>query len=75
MGHAAPSALYFQNARYDSLVTEADALAYQAAGSEPKQIEWYDSGHGLPTQAYFDMVNWLAEEIGIDVSKYQGPSR
>ena len=40
VGHAAPSAIFFQNARYDSLVTEADALAYQAAGSEPKRIEW-----------------------------------
>jgi dienelactone hydrolase len=75
VGHAAPSALFFQNARYDPLVTEADALAYQAAGSEPKQIKWYDSGHGLPTQAYLDMVNWLAEQIGIDAAKYQRPSR
>jgi predicted esterase len=75
VGHAAPSALFFQNARYDTLVTEADALVYQAAGSEPKKVEWYDSGHGLPTQAYFDMVNWLAEQIAIDASKYQGPSR
>ena len=74
VGHAAPSALFFQNARHDSLVTEADALAYQAAGSQPKRIEWYDSGHGLPTQAYLDMVSWLAEQIGIDDSKFQGPS-
>ena len=74
VGHAAPSALFFQNARYDSLVTEADALAYQAAGSEPKRIEWYDSGHGLPDEAYYDNVNWLAEQIGIDASLFQGPS-
>ena len=74
VGHAAPSALFFQNARHDSLVTEADALAYQAAGSEPKRIEWYDSGHGLPTRAYLDMVSWLAEQISIDDSKFQGPS-
>ena len=74
VGHAAPSAIFFQNARYDSLVTEADALAYQAAGSEPKRIEWYDSGHGLPDEAFVDMVNWLAEQIGIDASKYQGPA-
>ena len=65
---------FFQNARHDSLVTEADALAYQAAGSEPKRIEWYDSGHGLPTRAYLDMVSWLAEQISIDDSKFQGPS-
>ncbi len=71
IGHASPSALFFQNARYDRSVTEADALAYQAAGSEPKRVEWYDSGHGLPSQAYTDMVDWLAEQIGIDSSKFR----
>jgi dienelactone hydrolase len=66
VGHASPSALFFQNARSDRSVTEEDALAYQAAGSEPKKVKWYDSGHGLPSQAYFDMVDWLAQQIGID---------
>ena len=56
VGHASPSALFFQNARYDALVSEEDALAYQSAGSEPKKIKWYDSGHGLPPEAYVDMV-------------------
>lgn len=74
VGHASPSALFFQNARRDTLVSEADALAYQAAGSEPKRVEWYDSGHGLPTQAYFDMVDWLEEQIGIDATKFKGPT-
>ena len=74
VGHAAPSSLFFQNARQDSLVSEADALAYQTAGSEPKRVEWYDSGHGLPAQAYFDMVNWLAEQIGIDATQFKGPT-
>lgn len=74
VSHASPSALFFQNARRDTLVSEADALAYQAAGSEPKRVEWYDSGHGLPTQAYFDMVNWLEEQIGIDATKFKGPT-
>lgn len=64
--NASPAALFFQNARHDSLVTEEDALAYQEAGSEPKRVEWYDSDHGLPAQAYFDMVDWLVEQIGID---------
>jgi hypothetical protein len=70
VGHASSSALFFQNAQYDQSVTEEDALAYQAAGSEPKKVEWYDSGHGLPLQAYIDMVHWLAEQIGIDESKF-----
>ena len=70
VGHAAPSALFFQNARYDTSVSEEDALAYQAAGSEPKKVEWYDSGHGLPPQAYRDMIDWLAEQIGIDGTRF-----
>ena len=70
VGHASASALYFQNARYDRSVSEEDALAYQAAGSEPKQVQWYESGHGLPQEAYIDMVSWLAEQIGIDKTKF-----
>jgi predicted esterase len=70
VGHTSPSALFFQNARYDRSVSEEDALAYQAAGSEPKKVQWYDSGHGLPPQAYLDMVAWLAEEIGIDHTQF-----
>lgn len=71
VGHAAPSALFFQNARFDTSVSEVDALAYQAAGSEPKKVQWYDSGHGLPPQAYIDMVAWLAEQIGIDETQFK----
>ena len=71
VGHASPSALFFQNARFDRSVTEEDALAYQAAGSEPKQVQWYESGHGLPEQAFVDMVAWLAEQIGIVASKFK----
>jgi predicted esterase len=74
VGRASPSALYFQNARFDSSVSEEDALAYQAAASEPKMVTWYDSGHGLPEQAYIDMAHWMAEQIGIDASKFK-PSR
>jgi predicted esterase len=70
VGHASPSALFFQNARFDQLVSEEDALAYQAAGSEPKKVQWYESGHGLPEQAFLDMVGWLAEQIGIEAEKF-----
>ena len=70
VGRAAPAALFFQNGLHDELVTRADAQAYQAAGSEPKRIEWYDSNHGLPDQAFQDMVEWLEIQIGIDASKF-----
>lgn len=70
VGHSS-SALFFQNGKYDTSVTEEDAMAYQAAGGELKKIQWYDSGHGLPTEAYVDMVQWLEEQIGIDASAFQ----
>ena len=73
IGHAS-SSLFFQNARYDRSVSEADARTYQAAGSEPKKVQWYDSGHGLPAQAFMDMVAWLAEQIGIEKEGFRQSS-
>ena len=70
VGHAAPAALFFQGARNDQFIREADALRYQEAGSEPKLIKWYDGGHGLSPEAYRDQVVWLQGQIGIDSSKY-----
>jgi dienelactone hydrolase len=70
---AAPAALFFQNALRDTLVSREDTEAYQAAGSEPKRVAWYDSGHGLPRQAYLDMVAWLAEHLGLDAAQFNGP--
>ena len=50
VGRAAPAHLFFQNALRDEAVAREDALAYQAAGSEPKQIEWYESSHFCQTR-------------------------
>lgn len=73
VGRAAPARLFFQNALRDEAVAREDALAYQAAGSEPKQMEWYESGHFLPDEAFQRMVNWLGTEIGIDARRFTGP--
>jgi uncharacterized protein len=73
VGRAAPARLFFQNALRDEAVTREDALAYQAAGSDPKQIEWYESSHFLPPEAFQHMANWLGTEIGIDASRFTGP--
>jgi hypothetical protein len=47
------------------MVSPADALRYQQAGSEPKTIRWYEAGHGLEMAAYRDQAEWLRELIGI----------
>jgi dienelactone hydrolase len=71
VGYAAPSALLFQNARNDEYVTEEAAMRYQAAGSEPKQIKWYDGGHRLSDPAHQDQIEWLQTQIGIDAKKFK----
>ncbi len=38
---------------------------YQAAGSEPKRVRWYDAGHGLNAEAFRDRAEWLRAQIGI----------
>ena len=70
VGRAAPGSLFFQNALRDEAVTRDDALAYQAAGSESRRIEWYESGHFLPREAFRRMVEWLETRIGIDADRF-----
>lgn len=62
---ASPAALLFQNGTLDTTVPPADAQRYQNAGSVPKTIRWYESGHNLPPQAYRDQADWLSRRIGI----------
>ena len=64
VGHAAPAHLLFQNGRTDELVPEADGLAYQTAGSEPKTCLWYPDGHGYTPERLRDQAQWFAERIG-----------
>ncbi|MGD8627302.1 MAG: acetylxylan esterase [Anaerolineae bacterium] len=59
VGHAAPAFLLFLNGTQDALVAPADAVRYQAAGSEPKTVHWYEAGHGLPPVAFEEAVGWL----------------
>jgi dienelactone hydrolase len=65
VGHAAPAALFFQNGLRDMGIPEASARRYQAAGSEPKRIAWYDAGHGLNAQAFRDRAAWLSEQLSL----------
>lgn len=65
IGHAAPSALFFQNGRKDMFMPVPGVERYHAAGSEPKLARWYDAGHGLDAAAFRDRAEWLREQIGI----------
>ncbi len=68
VGHAAPAALFFQCARQDEIIAKDTSRRYSEAGSQPKQITWYDTGHSLDDQARLDRARWLAGYIELDVS-------
>lgn len=63
VGRAAPAELLFQQGRHDRMVPAADAEAFVRAGSEPKQVIWYDSGHGFSGQMMQEQVSWLSERL------------
>jgi hypothetical protein len=66
VSHAAPSALFFQFARTDRFISEKQAIQYQQAGSEPKLVKWYDTGHELnDLEALRDRAEWFRQQIGI----------
>jgi dienelactone hydrolase len=60
-----PALLLFQFARDDPHVPQERAEAFYKAAGEPKQIQWYDAGHGLNEQATHDRVAWLGEQLGL----------
>ena len=64
--HAAPTPLLFQFARFEQYFNEAAMVRYARAGSEPKLVLWYDTGHGLnDLRPLIDRANWLQRHIGM----------
>jgi dienelactone hydrolase len=69
LGHvaqAAPAALLFQLGRDDEVVPEAALRELARAGSEPKEVRWYDTGHLPSEELWADSRSWLADELDID---------
>lgn len=63
--HAAPSALLFQDGRDDDVVPRGALVRLAGAGSEPKELRFYDSGHVPVTAAWNDSVKWLSQRLGL----------
>ncbi len=63
----APTPVYFQNGKYDQLVSVPSSEALIAAAGEPKKVTWYESDHiGLDIentkQVLRDALQWLLEQ-------------
>jgi len=63
---AAPTALLFQIARFDTNVLPADAQAVYDAASSPKEVLYYDTNHSFNQQALDDRQNWLVKQLGME---------
>jgi hypothetical protein len=63
VGHAAPSALLFQNGRRDEIVPQVALQTLAREGSDPKDVRWYDSGHVPTERAWDDSRRWLAQRL------------
>jgi dienelactone hydrolase len=61
----APSPVLMQFATNDPHVPRARAEAYFAAAREPKQLRWYEAGHGLNADATRDRLAWLVARLGL----------
>lgn len=59
-----PSPVLFQFASKDPYVSKEAADALVAAAGEPKEVRFYDCGHGMDAAAMDDRVAWLVSTIG-----------
>ncbi len=62
---AAPAPVLFQFGKSDDYVSEAKARQFFAAAKEPKEIRFYDAGHGLNAAAIEDRQSWLRARLGL----------
>lgn len=63
IGAAAPRPVLLQFGRSDHYVPEDKAQALYRAANPPKQILWYDAGHGLDLRAVADRMAWLKKQL------------
>ncbi|RZS37104.1 prolyl oligopeptidase family protein [Herbihabitans rhizosphaerae] len=67
VGEAAGTPALFQAARFDIGVTAAEYQTFFDAGSDPKELHWYDSGHeaSYDVAAQADRARFLAAHLDL----------
>jgi len=61
IAHASPLLLQF--GKQDRHVPEPRAKQMFDSAKEPKQLLWYESGHGLNPEAVRDRLAWMRENL------------
>ena len=62
-----PAPVFFQFGTDDPHVPRERADEFFSAAKEPKEMKWYESGHGLNEEATKDRKTWLKEKLGLGV--------
>jgi len=60
-----PAHIFFQFATDDPHVPKGRAEEFFAAAKEPKEMKWYEAGHGLNQEATVDRKAWLKTKLGL----------
>jgi dienelactone hydrolase len=63
VANLSPAPIFFQFGTDDPHVPRERAEEFFAAAKEPKQMTWYQAGHGLNEEAAQDRKAWLKEKL------------
>jgi len=68
VGNLSPSPVLFQFATDDFHVPRERAEEFFAVAKEPKELRWYEAGHGLNEEARQERMAWLTEALSLSES-------
>jgi len=61
-----PADVFFQFATNDPHVPKERAEEFFRAARDPKEMKWYEAGHGLNEDATHDRKNWLSIKLNLE---------
>jgi len=61
-----PAEVFFQFGTDDPHVPKERAQEFFTAARDPKEMKWYESGHGLNQEATIDRKAWLKEKLNLN---------
>jgi dienelactone hydrolase len=65
VGELSPAPVLFQFADKDPHVPDDRARIFFEAAGEPKELRWYQAGHGLNKKAAEDRIAWLTQLLNL----------
>lgn len=65
VANLAPAPVLFQFGKDDFHVPVERGEEFYHAAKDPKEIRWYDAGHGLDPQAATDRIQWLTRQLNV----------